>query len=468
MRRRAQLPGFRRWPRAALVALLVLISAGGAAAGYLVARSDEREPSPVVRGSSTVEFDTSQEPGGTVAAPATQATTSAETEAAGTTVEEEVDEPWPTYGYDAARTHVAPPFANHRPPYRQIWMLRSGNYIEFPPTVAYGRVYLAQLRGRFFAIDADTGKVQWQKRFTGNCTAASPTVADGIVYQPYVPGPCTYGSREARGFLIAMDAETGKERWRFPVSSESTALVVDEIVYFGSWDHNLYALNARTGKQLWSFQADDELNSAPAYAGGTIYIGSDGSSVYAVDAKTGQERWHAQGFSSEYFYATPTIAYGRVFIGNTDGTVYAFGARTGNLLWSQNAGTYVYTAAAVWNRTVYVGSYDGNFYAFDAATGDLRWTHDAPGSIHGAPTVLDGLVYFATCGTCGSRGSRYAEAGGRATYALDARTGALVWQFPDGHYSPIVADEERVYLAGSTRLYALQPCGRGTGVRCRG
>ena len=63
-------------------------------------------------------------------------------------------------------------------------------------------------------------------------------------------------------------------------------------------------------------------------------------------------RWSASSFSRfgqrEYFYATPTVAYGRVYIGNTDGTLYAFGARTGHLLWAQHAGTYVYSAAAVW------------------------------------------------------------------------------------------------------------------------
>jgi outer membrane protein assembly factor BamB len=190
-----------------------------------------------------------------------------------------------------------------------------------------------------------------------------------------------------------------------------------------------------------------------------------------VNARTGKLRWRAEAFAGfgrrEHFYATPAIAYGRVFIGNTDGTVYAFGATTGRLLWASRAGTYVYTAAAVWDRTVYVGSYDGNVYAFDAATGERRWTYAAPGSIHGAPTVMNGLVYFATCGTCGRFGSRYAKLGPRTTFALDARTGKRVWSFPDGHYSPIVADSERVYLVGSTRVYGLAPVARGRPVAAR-
>ena len=41
------------------------------------------------------------------------------------------------------------------------------------------------------------------------------------------------------------------------------------------------------------------------------------------------------------------------------------------------------------------------------------------------------------------------------TFALDVRTGRALWSFPDGKYSAGVADEERFYLTGTGRLYAL-------------
>ena len=47
-----------------------------------------------------------------------------------------------------------------------------------------------------------------------------------------------------------------------------------------------------------------------------------------------------------------------------------------------------------------------------------------------------------------SRGIVYFSTLKRRTYALDARTGKLVWTFPDGKYSPVVADAERLYLVG--------------------
>ena len=137
--------------------------------------------------------------------------------------------------------------------------------------------------------------------------------------------------------------------------------------------------------------------------------------------------------------------------------VYAFGAGTGNLLWARHVGTYVYTAPAVWNRKVYVGTYDGKFYALDAATGDTRWVREMPAAVHGAPTVMAGLVYFVHVRLCGQHGVRYAKQGPNGTYALDARTGKLVWSFPDGQYSPVVADSERVYIVGATPGLRLDP-----------
>ena len=378
---------------------------------------------------------------------------------------------WPTYGYDEARSRVAPGY-KLRPPFRQVWQFRARHYIEFPPAVAYGRIYVAQQAGRFFAVNTKTGRILWKKHFR-RCLAASPVVRDGVVYQAVMhPLPCGTSNRRARGFVVAMDARSGRELWRFNAGAiESTPLLRGETLYFGSWDHHLYAVDIRGGRLRWAYRADDEVNTAPAYAGGTIFVGTDGGRVHGVWARTGRMRWRNSSFARfgrrEYFYATPTVAYGRVFIGNTDGTMYAYGASSGRLLWASRAGSYVYTAAAVWKRTVYVGSYDGNVYAFDAATGARRWTRSLPAAIHGAPTIMAGHLYFSTCGTCGQNGSRYAKRGPSHTFALNARNGRVVWRFRDGRYSPLVADSKRAYLVGRTSVYGLVPRNRAAKAKAR-
>jgi outer membrane protein assembly factor BamB len=433
----------RRWyVVVAGVALLAL----GVAAGFWV--YEKTRPPKEVRGSSTVEFHTNQPP--VVKRPPTAVLTV----------------PWPTYGYDDQRTRVSP--FPHRPPYRTLWKLRTRFYIEYPPTVGYGHVFVTQLKGRFFAVDPKTGTPNWTKRFD-YCTASSPTLAEGLVIQTAVPAPCGKISRSLPGQVVAMRPQDGKIVWHLPIASESTPVVVDGVVYIGAWNKRVYALRAKTGKVIWSTETDGEIDSSPAYANKTIFVGNNSGSVYALDAKTGRVRWIGRSFSGlfhgrEYFYATPAVAYGRVYAPNTDGTVYVFGATTGHLLWARHVGTYVYTAPAIWQRKVYVGTYDGRFYALDAATGDVRWVHEATASIHGAPTVMGGLVYYSTCGTCGEHGIRHSKRGPRATYALDARTGKLVWTFPDGHYSPVTpsasTSRETRSSTGSCRAAPADPPAR--------
>jgi len=73
----------------------------------------------------------------------------------------------------------------------------------------------------------------------------------------------------------------------------------------------------------------------------------------------------------------------------------------------------------------------------------VRWRFHANGPISGSPTIIGRVVYFATLS--------------RRTYALDAVTGRQVWTFPDGKYSPVVADSKRLYLVGYTKVYGMVP-----------
>ena len=431
--------------RIAAALVLVLLLAGGAVAAVWYKNQTERK---VIRGSPSVEFVTTQEP--------------AQKKRPKKVVQRT---PWPTYGFDAARSHVAGNF-KHRPPFRRLWSVDTGEYIEFPPIVAYGRLYVQGQKGHLMAVDAKTGKVAWEREW-GRCAAASPAAGKGLLYVAVMlPLPCPRGGNRLarRGFVVALNPATGKVRWRFDAGVvESSPLLVGNHLYVGSWDHHVYALDARTGKVRWSYDTGEEIDTSAAYAYGTIYIATNEGHVYALTAFTGKLRWRASSFSRfgrrEYFYATPTVAYGRVYAGNTDGTVYAYGAKSGRLLWAQSAGSYVYSAPAVWRRTVYVGSYDGKMYALDAATGDVRWTYEAGAAIHGAPTVMGGLVYFAQCDICASsQATRYVKDGPRAVHAVSARTGKLVWKKPNvGLYSALVADSERVYVVGSTNVVAYAP-----------
>jgi len=326
------------------------------------------------------------------------------------------------------------------------------SFIEFPPVLASGRLFFGTNHGLVLAVLAASGRIAWHRQFPG-CVASSPAVGNDVLYIGFMDRPPCNGT--APSFLAALDARNGRTLWRFRAGViEASPLLAGGRVYFGSWDHRVYALD-RTGRLVWSFATGDRVKGGVALAGGTVYAGSYDGYLYALDARGGRLRWKAGGGRLGGLYATPSVAHGRVFVSSTNGRVYAF-SLSGNELWSVQTGSYVYSPAALAGATAYVGSYDHRLYALSQATGRTRWTFDGGAPISGAPTVINGLVYVSTCGSCSSDESNPRA---RRTFALDAATGRLVWRFPDGEYSPVIADRERLYLTGFTSLYGLAPRG---------
>jgi outer membrane protein assembly factor BamB len=405
--------------------------AGGAVAIVLVAAvgayvAVKQRQARDVHGSATVEFVTTAEP-----------------------VVSKPKEPgvlWEAYGYDEARGRVAP--YRLKPPYREVWKFRAQALVEFPPVIAFGRLYFAANDGDVFAINAKTGKRAWKRR-TGRCQAASPAVAGRLVFVPFMNRhPCNRKKTKGlTGELVAYYAGSGKVRWAKPMGPTESSPVVDRgYVYTADWNGRVWSFVGSTGRLHWAAKVGGKVKGAVAISGNRLYVGDYKGHLYALDLRNGKQLWRgsSQGRlgGRGQFYSTPTAAYGRVYVGSTDGKVYSFGATSGEVRWSHGTAGYVYSSPAVWKQRIYIGSYDGKFYCFDAATGDVKWTFKANGKISGSPTVMNGVVYFATLK--------------QRTYGLDARTGKQVWAWNDGKYSPVVADDKRLYLVGYARVYGLE------------
>ncbi len=395
--------------------------AGAGLAYYLSVKHQARD----VQGSSTVEFVPTE----TVA-----------------TKPKEPGVAWPTYGHDPERLR----FANGSslaPPFRRAWTFHARSLVEFPPAVAYGRLFFANNAGVMFAVGAANGRKAWSY-VSHRCVAASPAVDRHVVYETFLNAPpCNRKpSASLSGEVIAFAVGDGHVRWRKKIGpSESSPLVVGASVFVGDWSGRVWALRRRTGAVRFVTKLHGQVKGGVALSGNRIFVGDYSSHVYALNAMSGRVLWQAKAQprfgQGGNFYGTPAVAYGRVYIGGTDGKVYSFGASSGKLRWSRSTGGYVYSSPAVWRDRIFVGSYSHRFFCLDAATGAVLWQFVANGPISGSPTIVAGRVYFATLEG--------------VTYALDARTGRRVWSFPDGKYSPVVADADRLYLVGNARLYGL-------------
>lgn len=430
------------------VGVVFLLLVGAVAAYKVVSKEDP----PQKRGSAQVEFDSTDKP---------------EKASVPKKSEKKIAVPWPTFGYDIQRTKEAP--FDHGPPYKRTWRVDGRDTLEFPPSAAYGNVYVAQQKGLFIAMNGKTGKRVFKTKQFKRCAASSPTISKGVIYQAYMDFvPCPQGASRPTGFVTAMDAKTGREKWRYKGQPfESSPLLKNGILYVGSWDGKVHAIRAKTGRKVWTYDTGDRVNTSAAYSGGRIFIANNSGTVYALNAKTGKLAWSGSQ-ATEFFYAAPAVAYGRVFIGSSDGTMYSYGQKSGKLLWAKPLGTYIYSSAALFDKKVYTGTYDGKFYALDAATGDVKWQREMPSAVHAPPAVMNGLVYASTCATCGAEAARAVKTGKDSTTAFNAFDGRKVWSTSAGKYSsPIIADQDRVYLTGRSFVYALENSGSKTGAAKR-
>jgi outer membrane protein assembly factor BamB len=351
---------------------------------------------------------------------------------------------WPIYGLTPARTRYLPA-RGVAPPYRKLWRHTQRPLLEFPPIYVAGRLYVVNNNANAFSLDAETGKVLWERR-VGRLNASSPAYYKHRLYIVNLEP----------AHIVKLDAKTGRVLWKrdLPGRAESSPLVIDNTVYFGCESGELFALDSRNGHTRWVTQLGGAIKAAPAYYGGKLFVGDYGGHMNAVDAKTGRLVWQSGSLgpglgASGQFYSTPAVAYGRVYAGNTDGRVYSYDSGNGELAWSYSTGGYVYSSPVVANTrhthpTVYVGSFDGNVYAINAKDGSLRWERGAGGQVVGSLAAVGDIVYVS-------------EFTHKTTTGFMMRSGRRVWRYPKGTYTPVISDGHRIYLTGYSSITALQP-----------
>ena len=166
------------------------------------------------------------------------------------------------YRFDATRQGNAEKMLV-QPPYKPLWFFRAGSLVEFPPAVAYGRLYFANAKGVLFAVETKRVRTVWAYR-AHRCTAASPAVDNHTVYMTFLnKPPCNATRSGLDGEVVALNADTGKVRWRLKIGpTESSPLVLDGVVYVGDWNGRVYALSAASGATRWTFQTGDKIKDA--------------------------------------------------------------------------------------------------------------------------------------------------------------------------------------------------------------
>ena len=225
---------------------------------------------------------------------------------------------WPVAGQNLSNTHDNA--AEHQISPHNVgtltpkWVLTTAGSVTATPTVFGGTVYVPDLGGKLWAVDARTGTVRWSHTvasytgIAGDVSRTSPAVyRDELVFGDGYIG----NSVVAPAHVSAVNRHTGRLLWSTQVDSfpgsliTSSPVVYRGVVYVGISSKEealalgpgyqccvfraaIVALNAVTGKLLWktytlpSNNGGGDTNMPGFYSGGTAW-----GSAPVVDPRRG-------------------------------------------------------------------------------------------------------------------------------------------------------------------------------------
>ena len=254
-----------------------------------------------------------------------------------------------------------------------------------PPALSDTALYVGGYDGKLYGFDKTTGQPLpgWTPFNTGDKIIGGVTYDKGndLVYSPT-------GSKGVGAF----DPKTGAEVAHFDNMAFAVwgaPLVVGNVVYAASFDHNLYVLDSKTLALKWKLDLGGAVGDSPAYDGkGTLYIGTFNSEVLSIDVSSGTSGKIINRFkASNWVWGSPVLDNGTLYFGDLNGNLYALDAGSFKVLWQAqdkvNPGGIRGRVAVVDNvavqsapnvkRLVLAGNESKHLYAYDADTGNRVW-----------------------------------------------------------------------------------------------
>jgi outer membrane protein assembly factor BamB len=266
---------------------------------------------------------------------------------------------------------------------KKLWSTKVGGGAEFllvglRPATDGSNIYAASQDGNVIAVDAVSGKQRWKIKLKIELSAG-PGVGEGAV-----------AVASKNGNIILLDAKTGVETWRVFVGGETLAqpLIREGLVIAQSIDNRLRALSLFDGKQKWELeQSVPALTmrgaSSPVMVGGNVIAGFDNGRLLAVDVESGDIEWDSMlsmptGRSDLDRLADVdgSIAWvGQdIYAAGYQGRVTSLAAESGQVLWAREISTQV-GVSADWN-SVYTTREDGELVAMSRNNGAEIWRND--------------------------------------------------------------------------------------------
>jgi outer membrane protein assembly factor BamB len=271
-----------------------------------------------------------------------------------------------------------------------------------------------------------------------------------------------------------------------PISASPS--VVDGTLFLGNNAGRFLAIDVRTGRVRWRASMPDALMTAPLVVGddvivgegnensmvrrGVVHVGSGDDALIAFDRRSGTLRWRSAVAGT----AMPTPVYlgGRILAHNGDGELVALMPQDGRIVYVRDLGTIPSMVALLpisRDALVTGGQTETSIVAVRASDGSVIWRRPFPGGsgLGDCPLVSDGRRIFGDY-LLPAPHEPFVLAGRRneeRAYALDARTGAPLWDVhlengivPQRNQAAIPLLHENTLFIGSSvarMMHALDP-----------
>nr|WP_239113441.1 PQQ-binding-like beta-propeller repeat protein [Shimia biformata] len=260
----------------------------------------------------------------------------------------------------------------------EIWEQRLQAVGSGSPTIYGDKVYIVAGNDTAWAINAETGKTEWQlgsvPNIAGLHSASAPAVDDRLAIFAFGSGELQAAFR--RGGVRLWDAGVQGQRVGYAsgtVGDVSGDPVIDgRRVYAANYSGRTVALNIDTGERLWT--ANEGAISPVWPAGGSVFLVSDRNHLIRLDAGSGEPIWSVElplfkkdkprKQAAVYAHFGPVLAGSQIIVASSDGLLRVFDPRSGALVHSVEIPGGAATGMAVAGGTLYVVGSNGQLHAF--------------------------------------------------------------------------------------------------------
>jgi outer membrane protein assembly factor BamB len=136
-------------------------------------------------------------------------------------------------------------------------------------------IYLTSMDHSIYAIDAQSGELEWKTVDLGGSVVGTPAFSpDGVLYAGTFAGE-----------MVAIKSDNGDILWRTKTDGWvwGGPVLKDGTLYFGDLKGFLYAIEASSGNVVWKFQPDGPISESPLVIDDMLYISVESGKVIASD-----------------------------------------------------------------------------------------------------------------------------------------------------------------------------------------